>query len=145
MSNGIEPTAGIQTVRRVRGLDGRHSSFQVTDYAYAQWRSRLASHADLPSTFVMGDRLLPRDHLLMQAALQPFVDGGISKTVVLARDTPLSSVDEMFRAAHALGLKGATVFRSCMRPGAGDRPPDLGALWGRAARDRCSRAEADGI
>jgi ribonucleoside-diphosphate reductase alpha chain len=48
----------------------------------------------------------------MQAALQPFVDGAISKTINLPRDYPFERHREIFATAHRLGLKGCTVFRS---------------------------------
>ncbi len=137
MSSGIEPIVGLEAVRRVRGLDGQQSGFQVTDYAYAQWRTRQSSQLGLPPTFVMADRLTPRDHLLMQAALHPFIDSGIAKTVTLAREAPSSSVDELFRTAHVLGLKGCTVFRSSVRPSVIERRSDLEAIWMHAARDAC--------
>jgi len=47
----------------------------------------------------------------MQAALQPFVDNAISKTINVAADTPFERFADLYRQAHALGLKGCTVFR----------------------------------
>ena len=52
----------------------------------------------------------------MQAALQPFVDGSISKTVALPSDATAGTVEEIFRNAYELGLKGCTVFRDKTRP-----------------------------
>lgn len=57
----------------------------------------------------------PRDHLLMQAALQPYVDGAISKTVVLPHARPPASVMEIFESAYERKLKGCTVFREGTR------------------------------
>jgi len=59
----------------------------------------------------------PRDHLLMQAALQPYVDGAISKTIALSRQLDRASVLVIFQTAYDLGLKGCTVFRESDRPG----------------------------
>jgi ribonucleoside-diphosphate reductase alpha chain len=47
----------------------------------------------------------------MVAALQPFVDGAISKTINVAPDTSRSVFAGIFERAYALGLKGCTVFR----------------------------------
>ena len=47
----------------------------------------------------------------MQAALQPFVDNAISKTINVAADTPFERFADLYRQAHRLGLKGCTVFR----------------------------------
>jgi ribonucleoside-diphosphate reductase alpha chain len=47
----------------------------------------------------------------MQAALQPYVDNAISKTINVAADLPFERFADLYRQAHALGLKGCTVFR----------------------------------
>jgi ribonucleoside-diphosphate reductase alpha chain len=57
--------------------------------------------------------LAPADHLEMQAALQPYVDGAISKTVNLPPDFPPESLRDLFERADAMGLKGLTAFRPC--------------------------------
>jgi ribonucleoside-diphosphate reductase alpha chain len=51
----------------------------------------------------------------MQAALQPHVDSGISKTIPLPRDFPLEAVPRILRSAYDLGLKGCTLFRQGAR------------------------------
>jgi ribonucleoside-diphosphate reductase alpha chain len=83
VSSGIEPIFGIHTLRRVLQSDGVYRNFQATDYAYASWRARQTAEVSLPDYFVTADDVAARDHLLMQAALQPFVDGAISKTINL--------------------------------------------------------------
>lgn len=51
----------------------------------------------------------------MQAAVAPYVDGSISKTVSLPRDAPPARVAEIFETAHRLKLKGCAVFRTGSR------------------------------
>ena len=52
----------------------------------------------------------------MVAAVAPFVDGGISKTVNAVGDCSPAQVDALLRQAWHAGLKGLTVFRSaCLR------------------------------
>jgi ribonucleoside-diphosphate reductase alpha chain len=65
----------------------------------------------LPSAFVTADELTPDDHLAMLAALQPFVDGSISKTLNVPADTPRGAIAGVFERAYGLGAKGCTVFR----------------------------------
>jgi ribonucleoside-diphosphate reductase alpha chain len=144
VSSGIEPIVGLEMLRKVRGTDGTLTNFQVTDYAYALWRSRQIAQRDLPPSFVTAERISPRDHLLMQAAVSPFIDSAISKTVTLPREAPRSSADELFRTAHALGLKGCTVFRSSVRPSVVEGRTGLENLWAAASGEHCSRAEAEG-
>ncbi|MGC1653607.1 MAG: hypothetical protein WA722_12390, partial [Candidatus Sulfotelmatobacter sp.] len=114
----IEPIFGIESLRRVLDSEGKHRNFQVTDYAYAVWRGLQVGQPTLPDYFIDRKVISPRDHLLMQVALQPYVDGAISKTIALSRQLDVASVQENFQTAYDLGLKGCTVFRETDRPGA---------------------------
>ncbi len=109
LSSGIEPVFAWQAERRVH--DGsRVQAFRVEDPVLRQWR---AQHGDaaLPAYFVTAQQLAPLDHLRMQAALQLLVDNAIAKTVNIPADLPFARFHELFAGAHALGLKGLTVFR----------------------------------
>jgi ribonucleoside-diphosphate reductase alpha chain len=117
VSCGIEPIFGIQTVHRLSDSAGVHRNFHVTDQAYALWRT-LHPSQDKPAAFTDADSIASRDHLLMQAAIAPYVDGSVAKTISLSRHSPRSSIAEIFSTAHVLGLKGCTVFRSGARIGA---------------------------
>lgn len=115
VSSGIEPSFGIEAVRRVTCPDGTYRNFQTSSHAYTLWRPGRDAAAPLPDYFIDAAGISARDHLLMQAALQPFVDGGISKTIALARDAPKQQVAEIFSTAFGLGLKGCTVYRAGAR------------------------------
>lgn len=128
VSSGIEPMFGLETQRHVLDDEGRLHAFPTRDYAYAAWRARHAPNETVPGYFVEAGAIAPRDHLLMQAALQPYVDGAISKTITLGRTWSRAEVGEIYAAAHELGLKGCTVYRAAARPGVvtecsgGERP-----------------------
>jgi len=115
VSSGIEPSFGIEAFRRVACADGTFRNFQTTSHAYALWRSANEPSATLPDYFVDAAGVPARDHLLMQAALQAYVDGGISKTIALPRDFPKAQVADIFSTAFQLGLKGCTVYRAGAR------------------------------
>jgi ribonucleoside-diphosphate reductase alpha chain len=117
VSSGIEPCPGLETVRRVIGPDGTQRSFHATSYAYDRWRSADGDSRRLPPYFMDAAQVPATDHLLMQAALQPYVDSGISKTVTLAHDFPPNDVAGLLQAAYDLGLKGCTLYREGTRPG----------------------------
>ncbi|HYA06342.1 MAG TPA: ribonucleoside-diphosphate reductase, adenosylcobalamin-dependent, partial [Xanthobacteraceae bacterium] len=51
-------------------------------------------------------------HIRMQAALQPFVDNSISKTINVPADTPFDQFKQIYDMAYDLGLKGCTTFRA---------------------------------
>lgn len=115
VSSGIEPSFGTETLRRVLCADGSYENFHTSGYAYALWRSTHGAAEPVPPFFVEGASIAARDHLLMQAALQPYVDSGISKTIALARDFPQSEVAGLLRCAFDLGVKGCTLYREGAR------------------------------
>ena len=47
----------------------------------------------------------------MQAALQPYVDNSISKTITVPEDFPFESFKGVYDLAYDSGLKGCTTFR----------------------------------
>jgi len=53
----------------------------------------------------------PEGHLLMMAAVQPFLSGGISKTVNLPEDTTVGEIEGLYLRGGELGLKALAVYR----------------------------------
>ena len=47
----------------------------------------------------------------MQAALQPWVDNSISKTINVPRKYDFSAFERIYERAYQMGLKGCTTFR----------------------------------
>ena len=113
VSSGIEPVFAMEASRRVRDGDGNTRNFVVSDYAYALWRAR---HGAQPLPALFGEPVPAQHQLLMQAALQPYVDGAIAKTIRLPTGATRSSVPEILQSAFDLGLKGCTIFRDTSRP-----------------------------
>ena len=108
-SSGIEPIFAGEAERRVLDADGRYRSHRVVDHALQQWRQ--THPTGRPPAFVEAQAIDPLAHLHMQAALQPFVDNAISKTINVAADIPFSRFEALYRQAYTLSLKGCTVFR----------------------------------
>jgi ribonucleoside-diphosphate reductase alpha chain len=117
VSSGIEPIFGIESERRVLDTQGLYHDFPTTDFAYAIWRAQHATAATMPDVFIPGDRIAPEDQLSMLAALQPSIDGSISKTVMLPEAFVREDVSKLFRTAYELGLKGCAVYRTQARAG----------------------------
>ena len=111
VSSGIEPVFDFFCSRRVLTADGGHRMFDVEDRAHALWRLRAGSAARLPGQFVNAFDIAPHDHLAMQAALQPYVDSAISKTINVPADYPFAEFQALYELAHRSGLKGCTTFR----------------------------------
>jgi ribonucleoside-diphosphate reductase alpha chain len=110
VSSGLEPVYDFQFTRRVLETDGGHKEYELTDYALRLWR-RLHGDSTLPRAFVDARSLPPAAQLDMQAALQPFVDNSISKTITVPRDYAFEDFKTIYEHAYDRGLKGCTTFR----------------------------------
>jgi ribonucleoside-diphosphate reductase alpha chain len=111
VSSGLEPIFAAAYARKVIGEDGAPKEFQLTDYALQVWRDRSGDRTGLPPGFVTVADLPISAHLDMQAALQPFVDNSISKTINVPRACPFEDFKEIYDLAYDKGLKGCTTFR----------------------------------
>ena len=110
ISSGLEPMYEYSYSRRVLEIDGTYTEHELTDYAVRLWRERHGNEK-LPAAFVDTRSLAPAAHLGMQAALQPFVDNSISKTINVPREYGFVDFKEIYERAYHLGLKGCTTFR----------------------------------
>ena len=110
-SAGIEPVFDWSVERTLRDLSGGTATWQVHSPAWRLWRALEGPQAALPESFVTAQDLAPADHVAMVAAVAPYIDGGIAKTVNLGAARSPEDVGEVFRQAWRSGLKGLTVFR----------------------------------
>jgi len=99
---------------RAHGLRNSH----LLAIAPAGAISRLAGNISTGIEPLVGPtEIAAHDQLLMQAAVQPYIDGSISKTVTLPAGFPREALPEIFLEAYQLQVKGCTVFRAGSRPG----------------------------
>ncbi|MCX4188041.1 adenosylcobalamin-dependent ribonucleoside-diphosphate reductase [Methylophaga sp. OBS4] len=108
VSSGVEPVFAQSYSRRVMTETGERD-VQLQDYAVQRWQQK--GEEGLPPFYTDASRLSPRQHLDMQAALQPFVDNAISKTVNVPQDCDFAMFESLYMDAYRVGLKGCTVFR----------------------------------
>ncbi|MCZ6793444.1 MAG: adenosylcobalamin-dependent ribonucleoside-diphosphate reductase, partial [Planctomycetota bacterium] len=111
VSSGVEPVFDFDYTRRVREADGSYATYDLSDHAVRLWRDRHGDHTPLPDSFVDARRLPPEAHLEMEAALQPFVDNAISKTINVPEDCDFEAFRSLYDLAYEKGLKGCTTFR----------------------------------
>ncbi|MDQ7039675.1 MAG: adenosylcobalamin-dependent ribonucleoside-diphosphate reductase [Rhodothermus sp.] len=111
VSSGIEPVFAYRYTRYILGFDGERQAYTLTDYALRLWQRLHGDREMLPEAFVDAQHLDPYDHLKMQAALQPYVDGAISKTVNVPAETPFEVFRQLYDWAYEHGLKGCTTYR----------------------------------
>lgn len=108
VSSGIEPIFSASYERRIRDAYGERTE-QLEDYAVKLWHEANAN--SLPPELVSVNELRPDDHLAMQAAVQPFIDSSISKTINVAETEGFENFVSVYEKAYAMGLKGCTTFR----------------------------------
>jgi len=123
VSSGIEPIFDWDYTRRF-DCGGDIDELEVTDYAVAAWRD-MKGDTDLPVSFIRGREIAAEDQVRMVAALQPWVDSGISKTLAIPPGATAETLDLLYRMAYREGLKGIAAFPSQAARGAvldaGDR------------------------
>lgn len=111
VSSGIEPVFAAEALRGFRGPGGETEERTVRDFAFEKWLEPGNPPGSLPPAYETATSLPADAHLAMQAALQPFVDNAISKTINLPREASEDDIAGIYVAAHAAGLKGCTVYR----------------------------------
>lgn len=67
--------------------------------------------------FKGAQEIMPEDHLLMQAAIQKYVDSAVSKTINLPQTATVEDISRIYKMAYNLELKGITVFRDGCKEG----------------------------
>jgi ribonucleoside-diphosphate reductase alpha chain len=110
-SGGIEPTFSWTYIRKKRMPDGSKQEYTVEDYAYRLYRRMGGDLQHLPPAFVHALEMSALDHMQMIAAVQPYVDAAVSKTVNVPEDYPFDDFKQLYLAAWKAGLKGITTYR----------------------------------
>ena len=110
-SNGIEPPFSWVYTRRKRMPDGTLKEFPVEDHAWRLYRAMGGDVNDLPPYFVTALEITARAHEQMVAAVAPFVDTSISKTVNVPEDYPYADFQDLYFTAWKSGLKGLATYR----------------------------------
>ncbi len=137
-SNGIEPPFSWTYIRNKRMPDGSRRAYVVEDHAYRLykrltglgedvtllpwdpsrgvppghvWTEGGKRYALLPEAFVTALQMHALDHMRMSAAVQPYIDAAISKTVNVPADYPFEAFKDLYMEAWKAGLKGITTYR----------------------------------
>jgi len=110
-SGGIEPTFAWTYVRKKRMPDGTRQDYTVEDYAFRLYKHLGGNPSELPPAFVGALEMRAVDHMLMIAAVQPYIDAGVSKTVNVPEDYPFDDFRDLYLQAWKAGLKGITTYR----------------------------------
>ncbi len=110
-SNGIEPAFSWFYTRKKRMMDGTTKDYSVEDHAWRLYKKLGGDMDKLPSAFVSALEISALDHMKMVAAVAPFIDTSISKTVNVPADYPFDDFKNLYTEAWRAGLKGLATYR----------------------------------
>jgi ribonucleoside-diphosphate reductase alpha chain len=110
-SNGIEPPFSWTYQRKKREADGSQKVYDVEDHAWRLYKHLGGDTDKLPPPFVTALEISALDHMRMVAAVAPFVDSAISKTVNVPENYPYDEFKNLYLEAWRAGLKGITTYR----------------------------------
>ena len=111
VSSGLEPVFSFTYTRRILMPDGSRREEEVSDYAYRLYRRLKGESAALTDAFVDSQRLTPGEHVVMQAAVQKYIDSSISKTINVPEDIAFEAFKDIYTEAYETGCKGCTTYR----------------------------------
>jgi ribonucleoside-diphosphate reductase alpha chain len=110
-SNGIEPAFSWTYNRKKRMPDGGFKEYAVEDHAWRLYRHLFGTDAPLTEAFVTALEMSAQAHEEMVAAVAPFIDTAISKTVNVPADYPYEDFQGLYTQAWQSGLKGLATYR----------------------------------
>ncbi len=110
-SNGIEPPYAWTYQRKKRMPDDTHRTYDVEDHAWRLYRHYGGDVEKLPAHFITALEISALDHMRMVAAIAPFVDSAISKTVNVPENYPYDQFADLYFEAWKSGLKGIATYR----------------------------------
>jgi len=110
-SNGIEPPFSWTYSRKKRMQDGTIKEYSVEDYAWRLYKHQGGDVSKLPEYFVTALEISAKAHADMVAAVAPFIDTSISKTVNVPADYPYEDFQDLYMQAWKAGLKGLATYR----------------------------------
>jgi ribonucleoside-diphosphate reductase alpha chain len=111
VSSGLEPVFSFSYTRNILMPDGTRQAEEVSDHAYRLFRRLKGEGTPLTDAFVDAQSLTPADHVIMQAAVQKFVDSAISKTINVPVELPFEDFKDIYILAYESGCKGCTTYR----------------------------------
>ena len=110
-SNGIEPPFSWTYTRKKRMADGTWKEYEVEDYAWRMYRHIGGDVRKLPEYFVTALEISANAHKNVVAAVAPYIDTAISKTVNVPEDYPYTEFENLYMSAWKSGLKGLATYR----------------------------------
>lgn len=109
-STGVEPYFSWTYWRKSRlGMN------EIEVDIVKDWRKANPDAKDLPDYFVTAMELSPEEHVVMQGALQRWIDSALSKTCNAPNNYTVENVQDLYELMYKLGCKGGTIYRDGSR------------------------------
>lgn len=110
-SGGIEPSFAHDYYRNiiVQGKKTKQRINVLSEEALL-WKE-LHGDTPYPDYFVTAEQVTPKEHVLMQAAAQKWIDSSISKTINVPTETSFEDFKDIYMFAYENDLKGCTTYR----------------------------------
>lgn len=80
-----------------------------------EWLDAHPGETKLPEYFVTAMELSPDEHVLVQGAIQRWIDSAISKTANVPNDYTVEQVGKLYEYMYEQGCKGGTIYRDGSR------------------------------
>lgn len=109
-SSGIEPIFSLLQKRSKIMPDETRMAYLTDNHACRVFKSLRGENAK-SDVFVTAMQMGVNDHLRVTAAVAPFVDSAISKTVNVPADYSFEDFQKVYIDAWKMGLKGITTYR----------------------------------
>jgi len=107
-SSGIEPLFSKAYMRNDR--------VSKRIYVHPLYEDFLINNKEIPEWYVSSYDLKPEDHFEIQSVVQKYVDGSVSKTINLPKNTTYKDLSKLL-LEYIYDLKGVTVYRDGSREG----------------------------
>ena len=107
-TSGIEPLAAKAFLRKDAVGD--------RVYIHSMYRQFIESGEEVPDWYVDAYDLVPEDHFSTQACFQQYVDGAISKTILMPKTASKDDLGKLL-LEYIRDLKGCTVYKDGSREG----------------------------
>lgn len=139
-SSGLEPVFAFRQNRKILQPDNTFRQVVLEDFGFRTFANCLFNGDAVEAVMeinsgrleymVTAANLSVDDHLNVQAALQPYIDSSISKTINVPEDIPFDTFKEVYTKAYSLGAKGCTTYRPNKESGRGSILENADAIQG---------------
>lgn len=113
INGGIEPLYDYGYDMKTESLNGKEQHYTIYTPIVKTYMEEhgLTSETELPDFFVTAKELDYKERITMQAVWQSHIDASISSTINVPNEFTVEEVKDLYKRAHAQGLKGVTIFR----------------------------------